>query len=70
MPTGTVKWFGNVRGYRFVNTDDDREQDIFAHFSAIEMEGYKKLTCGQRIEFEIDEGPRGLQAQKIRTIGN
>ena len=70
MPTGTVKWFSNVKGYGFVNTDDDKEQDIFAHYSAIEMDGYKKLTSGQKIEFEIDEGPKGLQAQKIRSIGS
>ncbi|MCP4433553.1 MAG: cold shock domain-containing protein, partial [Gammaproteobacteria bacterium] len=50
MPTGTVKWFSNVKGYGFVNTDEDTEQDIFAHFSAIEMDGYKKLTSGQKIE--------------------
>ena len=68
MPTGTVKWFSNVKGYGFVNIDDDKERDIFAHFSAIEMDGYKKLTSGQKIEFEIDEGPKGLQAQNIRSI--
>jgi CspA family cold shock protein len=68
MPTGTVKWFSNVKGYGFVNTDDDNDEDIFAHFSAIEMEGYKKLTSGQKVEFEIDEGPRGLQAQNIRSL--
>lgn len=70
MATGTVKWFSNVKGYGFVNTDDDKEQDIFAHFSAIEMDGYKKLTSGQKIEFEIDEGPKGLQAQNIRSISS
>ena len=42
MPTGTVKWFSNVKGYGFVNTDEDEDCDIFAHFSAIEMDGYKK----------------------------
>ncbi len=70
MPIGTVKWFSNVKGYGFVNTDDDQEADIFAHFSAIEMDGYKKLTSGQKIEFEIDEGPKGLQAQHIRSVSN
>jgi len=68
MPTGTVKWFSNVKGYGFVVTDDDQDNDIFAHFSAIEMDGYKKLTSGQKIEFEIDEGPKGLQAQNIRSV--
>jgi CspA family cold shock protein len=70
MPTGTVKWFSNVKGYGFVNADGNEEEDIFVHFSAIEMDGYKKLTSGQRIEFEIDEGPKGLQAHKIRSINN
>lgn len=70
MPTGTVKWFSNVKGYGFVNTDADEEQDIFVHFSAIEMDGYKKLTSGQKIEFDIDEGPKGLQAQNIRSISS
>ncbi len=70
MPTGTVKWFSNVKGYGFVNTDEDEDADIFVHFSAIEMDGYKKLTSGQQIEFEIDNGPKGLQAHKIRSISN
>jgi CspA family cold shock protein len=67
MATGTVKWFSNVKGYGFVNTDENEEEDIFVHFSAIEMDGYKKLTSGQKIEFEINEGPKGLQAQNIRS---
>lgn len=70
MPTGTVKWFSNVKGYGFVNTDENVEEDIFVHYSAIEMDGYKKLTSGQKIEFEIDEGPKGLQAQNIRSVNN
>ena len=70
MATGTVKWFSNVKGYGFVNTDDNEEEDIFVHYSAIEMDGYKKLTSGQKIEFDIDEGPKGLQAQNIRSINN
>ncbi len=70
MATGTVKWFSNVKGYGFVNTDDNEDEDIFVHFSAIEMEGYKKLTSGQKIEFDINEGPNGLQAQNIRSINN
>ncbi len=70
MPTGTVKWFSNVKGYGFVNTDENEDEDIFVHFSAIEMEGYRKLTSGQKIEFDIDEGPKGLQAHNIRSINN
>ncbi|MCH8105332.1 MAG: cold shock domain-containing protein [Proteobacteria bacterium] len=70
MPTGTVKWFSNIKGYGFVNTDEDTEVDIFAHFSVIEMDGYKKLTSGQKIEFDINESPKGLQARNIRSISN
>jgi CspA family cold shock protein len=70
MATGTVKWFSNIKGYGFVNTDEDLNEDIFAHFSAIEMEGYKKLTSGQKIEFEVAEGPKGLQALNIRSVSN
>jgi CspA family cold shock protein len=70
MTTGTVKWFSNVKGYGFVNADDNQEEDIFVHFSAIEMEGYKKLTSGQKIEFDINEGPKGLQALNIRSVNN
>jgi CspA family cold shock protein len=70
MTTGTVKWFSNVKGYGFVNADDNQEEDIFVHFTAIEMEGYKKLTSGQKIEFDINEGPKGLQALNIRSVNN
>lgn len=70
MAKGTVKWFSNVKGYGFVNTDENEDEDIFVHYSAIEMDGYKKLTSGQKIEFDIEEGPKGLQAQKIRSINN
>ena len=70
MTTGTVKWFSNVKGYGFANTDENEEEDIFIHFSAIEMDGYRKLTSGQKIEFDINEGPKGLQAQNIRSINN
>ena len=70
MAIGTVKWFSNVKGYGFVNTEENEDEDIFVHYSAIEMDGYKKLTSGQKIEFDIEEGPKGLQAQKIRSINN
>jgi cold shock protein len=70
MTIGTVKWFSNVKGYGFVNTEENEELDIFVHFSAIEMGGYKKLTSGQKIEFDIDEGPKGMQAQHIRSVTN
>jgi len=64
MATGIVKWFNNAKGYGFV-TPDSGEQDVFVHFSAIDMEGYKTLKEGQRVEFEVEEGPKGLHAQKL-----
>lgn len=68
MATGTVKWFSNAKGYGFIMTDDQKE-DIFAHFSAIEMDGYKTLKQGQAVEFDITEGPKGLTATNIRSAG-
>jgi CspA family cold shock protein len=68
MPIGTVKWFSNAKGYGFIAPDEGGE-DVFAHFSAIEMEGYRSLKEGQKVEFEVTEGPKGLQAAKIRSPG-
>ncbi len=65
MPTGVVKWFNNAKGFGFVSPDGGGD-DVFAHFSAIEMEGYKSLKQGQKVEFEISEGPKGLYASHIR----
>ncbi|MEJ2345332.1 MAG: cold-shock protein [Gammaproteobacteria bacterium] len=65
MASGTVKWFSNAKGYGFILPDEGSE-DIFAHFSAIDMEGYKTLKQGQKVEFEINNGPKGLQASNIR----
>ncbi|MBI5451757.1 MAG: cold-shock protein [Gammaproteobacteria bacterium] len=65
MTTGVVKWFNNAKGFGFVSPDEGGE-DIFAHFSAIDMEGFKSLRQGQKVEFDIDEGPKGLFAAKIR----
>ena len=68
MPIGTVKWFSNAKGYGFIAPDEGGE-DVFAHFSAIEMDGYRSLKEGQNVEFEVTEGPKGLQAAKIRSPG-
>ena len=67
MATGTVKWFNNAKGYGFV-TPDEGEQDIFVHFSAITMDGYRTLKEGQRVEFEVQEGPKGLHAQNLQRV--
>jgi CspA family cold shock protein len=65
MSVGTVKWFSNSKGYGFISPDEGGE-DVFAHFSAIEMEGYKTLNEGQKVEFDISDGPKGLQASNIK----
>jgi len=62
--TGTVKWFNGTKGYGFITKDDGG--DVFVHFSAIEMDGFKTLDEGQRVEFEVEDGPKGPQAAKVR----
>ncbi len=64
MPTGTVKWFNNAKGYGFVLPDNGGE-DLFAHYSAIDMDGYKTLKAGQAVTFEVTEGAKGLHATNI-----
>ena len=64
--TGTVKWFNNAKGYGFILPDGGGE-DLFAHFSAIHMEGYKTLRAGDPVEYEVVEGPKGLHADNIRA---
>ncbi len=64
MPTGTVKWFNNAKGYGFILPEDE-DSDVFAHYSAIEMEGYKTLKAGQRVDFELVDGDKGKHAAHI-----
>ncbi|GAA2621778.1 cold-shock protein [Dactylosporangium fulvum] len=66
MAQGTVKWFNAEKGYGFIAVDGG--QDVFVHFSAIEMDGYKSLEDGQRVEFEIAQGQKGPQAEKVRHL--
>jgi len=66
MATGTVKWFNDAKGFGFI-TQDDGSEDVFCHHSAIQMEGFKTLKEGQKVEFEVTRGPKGLQAQNVRT---
>ncbi|NKX56825.1 cold-shock protein [Arthrobacter mobilis] len=67
MSTGTVKWFNSEKGFGFI-VPDDGGQDLFAHFSAITGGGYRSLEDGQKVEFEITQGPKGLQASNIRPL--
>lgn len=61
--TGTVKWFNATKGYGFIAQEGG--EDVFVHYSAIEMEGYRKLKEGQMVEFSIEKGPKGLQAANV-----
>ena len=65
MATGTVKWFNNSKGFGFI-TPDGGGDDLFAHFSSINMDGYKTLKEEQRVSFDIVDGPKGKQAANIR----
>ncbi|MBU5243871.1 cold-shock protein [Lactococcus lactis] len=63
MANGTVKWFNATKGFGFISSEDG--QDLFAHFSAIQSDGFKSLDEGQKVEFHVEEGQRGLQAVNI-----
>lgn len=63
MITGKVKWFNDAKGYGFIETDEGK--DVFVHYSAITMEGYRSLAEGQAVQFEIVEGNKGLQAANV-----
>ena len=66
MAQGTVKWFSNEKGYGFIEREGG--EDVFVHFSAITMDGYKSLTEGQRVEFEVVQGPKGAQAANVSAV--
>jgi CspA family cold shock protein len=67
MATGTVKWFNAEKGFGFISPEDGGE-DLFAHYSAIASDGYKSLNEGQKVEYEVTQGPKGPQASNIRLI--
>ena len=66
MAEGTVKWFSNEKGYGFIEREGG--DDVFVHHSAIEMDGYRTLTEGQRVEFEVEQGDKGLQAKNVSWL--
>jgi CspA family cold shock protein len=63
---GTVKWFNNEKGYGFIAVDGG--QDVFVHYSAIQSDGYRSLEEGQRVEFEVAQGPKGPQADSVKVV--
>ncbi|HWR66972.1 MAG TPA: cold-shock protein [Bellilinea sp.] len=63
---GTVKWFNPAKGYGFIGREDG--EDVFVHFSAIDMDGYKQLKEGQKVEFSIEKGNKGLQAAAVVAV--
>jgi CspA family cold shock protein len=63
---GTVKWFNATKGFGFIGRESG--EDVFVHFSALQMEGYKRLEENQKVEFSIEQGPKGLQASNVVPI--
>ncbi len=67
MPIGTVKWFNDAKGFGFIEPEGGGE-DVFAHFSAIQMEGFRTLKQGSRVSYELVQGPKGQLAQHIQPV--
>jgi CspA family cold shock protein len=67
MATGTVKWFNDAKGFGFISVDGE-SKDIFVHHSAIQASGFKSLSEGQKVEFEIVQGQKGPAAENVRTV--
>ncbi|MFF8266926.1 cold-shock protein [Streptomyces sp. NPDC016562] len=68
MATGTVKWFNSEKGFGFIQQDDGGP-DVFVHFSAIESSGFKSLDEGAKVEYQVTQGPKGPQAERVVTLG-
>jgi len=67
MAQGTVKWFNDAKGFGFI-TVDGGAKDVFVHHTAVEMQGFKTLAEGQRVEFEVVQGPKGPAAERVRVV--
>jgi len=67
MATGTVKWFNDAKGYGFI-TPDGGGKDVFVHHTAVQMEGFRSLAEGQKVEYEVTEGPKGPQAPNVPNV--
>ena len=68
MATGTVKWFNDAKGFGFI-TPDEGGEDLFAHFSSVQTQGFKTLKEGQKVSFDVVQGPKGKQASNIHHEG-
>jgi CspA family cold shock protein len=66
MANGLVKWFNDAKGYGFITQEDG--QDVFVHYSAIQASGFRSLAEGDRVEFEVTRGPKGLQASNVKKV--
>ena len=66
MATGTVKWFNDAKGFGFITQESG--EDVFVHYSAIQAQGFKSLAEGDKVEFEVTKGPKGLQASNVRKV--
>ena len=68
MATGTVKWFNSEKGYGFIS--QDKGPDVFVHYSAIKGDGYRNLEENEKVEFDVNQGPKGLQAANVVRVGS
>ena len=67
--TGTVKWFSRVKGYGFIQPDGEGQEDVFVHYSALEGAGFRNLDEGERVEFSVEDNPKGPQAVNVVKLG-